>query len=91
MADTLAGALAEQDPHARLHVLRMADEAEQHRRTVIGADVLAAHDALDDGRLPDAADVHGGLEALADGGRMEQHRHLGLAIGWEGILCKIYW
>lgn len=81
-SDSLAGALAEQYPHARTHVLRVAHEAEHHRCRLVRADsVRLAHDAHDDGRLSDASDVHRRLEAFVDTGGVEENRYAGLREG----------
>jgi len=77
-SDSFAGALAEQDAHSRTHVLRVADELEHHRSTIVCAQSLAAHNAPNDGRLANAAYVDCGLEADIDGRGVEQHGHLGL-------------
>jgi len=76
-SDAFAGALAKQDAHPRAHVLRVADEFEHHRRAIVGAQPLAAHDAPDYGRLANASDVHRGLEAYVYGRGVEQHGYLG--------------
>lgn len=72
MTDTFAGALPEQDSLARLHVLGMADETKQYGCTVIGADPLSAHNARNNGRLTDAANVDGRLETDVDGRGMKE-------------------
>lgn len=58
----------------------MAHKTEKNRCTVVSRYASSAHDAFDDGRLTDAADVDGRLESLVDGCRMEQHGDFGLQI-----------
>ena len=76
-ADALRAARAEEEAGAGPHQFRVLHEAEEARGRVVGADAFGRQvDALDDGRLADAPQVHRRLEADVDAGRVEQHHHL---------------
>lgn len=78
-AYALAGhALAEEYTHAGTHVLGMPDKLEHDRGGVIGAQLLAAHDAAYDRCLANAANVHSGLKTHVNGSGVEQHGDFGL-------------
>lgn len=62
-ADALHAAGAEKQPGPGADELRVLAEAEDGRRRLVRVDVLGRHDALQNGRLLDGADVHRRLRA----------------------------
>lgn len=65
-ADSFGSAIAEQQRHADLHILRTDQEAEQARSGFVGAERLASENPFDDRCLPDAPDVDRVLKSLLD-------------------------
>lgn len=62
----------------RPDIFWMAHETKEYRRLFVRSDFFASHDAFDDGRLPNVANVNGGLKAFVDRCRMEQNRNFRL-------------
>lgn len=77
-AGAFAFAFTKQNPMIWSHILRMTHESKQYRCLFIRADFLATHDAFDDRRLSNIANVNGGLETFVNGGRMKENGNLRL-------------
>lgn len=76
ITDGLGLALAEHEPHARLDVLGVLDEAEAHLGLVAGTQMRLRH-ADDRGGLAHGPDVHHGLVADRDRRRVVQDQQVG--------------
>lgn len=77
-ADTFTGAIAEQDTHTRPNILRMSDKLKHYGGTVIGANLITAHNTANNRRLSNTSNVHRRLEANINGSCMKQYRNFRL-------------
>ena len=86
---SFSSAFPEEYPGSELDKLGMLKELEHDGGLVAAPHALEGRDALDDGCLPDVAAVHGGPEALAHLGGVEEETDAGLEVETSNRLAPL--
>lgn len=86
-SNTFRYALAEKQPLPRSHILRMLLKFKQHRTSFIRMYTFRRENTNYYSRLPNVANVNGGLKTRVDGGSVEQYRNARLKIQTTSGVC----